>query len=607
MNRDIFKFLKSYSCDITETNRLIVSSYLRSKKTTRTKNILINSLIIKKLDPDYEKLLEFEKKYSITTFEDLITAFEFVISPEEKTVTGAIYTPKNIRDFIVENLLKRKTAKIDLEICDIACGCGGFLYTSAIKLKKKFSLKYSEIFSRNLFGIDLMDYSVERSKILLSLLAISSGEDNETYDFNLFVGNSLEFNFKKNMGRLNGFDAIIGNPPYICSRNIDERSKPLLKNWTVSTTGHPDLYIPFFEIGINLLKNNGYLGYITMNSFFKSLNGRALRKYFSSLKYDFTILDYGDIQIFNSKDTYTCICLIECNPTNHVKYKKLSTKDKLSTKGLNSISYDNLDNFNGWNLQSPTILAKIEATGTPFHEIFKTGSGIATLKNNVFILDYTEKDDSYYYLESGDKIEKEACLDIVNPNKLISKSDLTPLRKKIIYPYIHTKKGTSIIPESKFMSLFPCAYSYLSKNKKLLATRDKGKSQYSEWFAYGREQGLEKYDYKLLFPHISPVIPNYVLTNDQDLLFHNGRALLSNDEELLLLAKKIMQSRLFWFYVVNSSKPYGSGYFSLSRNYIKSFGVYDFNKEQKNYILKEQNQEKVNLFLEELYEIDPKY
>lgn len=65
-----------------------------------------------------------------------------------------------------------------------------------------------------------------------------------------------------------------------------------------------------------------------------------------------------------------------------------------------------------------------------------------------------------------------------------------------------------------------------------------------------------------------------------------------------------MSTRLFWFYVVNTSKPYGSGYFSLSKNYIKSFGIYSFNKEQKEFLLSGAEQEKLDEFIESLYDIN---
>lgn len=545
----------------------------------------------------------FKELYQISTIEDLITAFEFVISPEEKVVTGAVYTPKSIRDFIVNASLE-DSLPLNPTVCDLACGCGGFLYTATEALKEKLNLSFYEIFKRYIFGVDLMDYSIQRSKILLSLQAIVAGEDRKYFDFNLYVGNSLNFDFSSYIDNFKGFYLITGNPPYVCSRNIDGDSKKLLSKFEVCASGHPDLYIPFFEIGINFLSAEGKLGYITMNSFFKSLNGRALREYFSNRKFSLKILDFGGLQVFDARSTYTCICFIEKKETNAVEYKKVNNIKKLSAKNFKNINYDKLDDYNGWNFQSFRIISKIESVGQPFQKVFKTSTGIATLKNNIFIIEGNSFDDAYYLLESGHKIEKQLCVDILNPNRFIRTDDASSIIKKIIFPYEYVEGSARIIPEDRFKKLYPCAYRYLLNFKIELSERDKGKGKYPEWYAYGRTQGLEKNRFKLLFPHITPIIPNYVLTDNMSLLFHNGLGLLSNDKDLLLLAKKIMSSKLFWFYIVNTSKPYGSGYFSLSRNYIKNFGIYDFTQEQKDYLMNETDQERIDRYLEELYDVN---
>ncbi|RYU68091.1 SAM-dependent DNA methyltransferase [Aliivibrio finisterrensis] len=600
MKKEIFNFLKSYSCGTLETNRLIVSSFMMANKLDVPRNKLICSLFINKDDSDFEQLIEFNNRHQISTIEDLITAFEFVISPEEKVVTGAIYTPIKIREFIVTNVLSQFLPDKP-SVCDIACGCGGFLYTSTKTLKENLDITYKEIFETLIFGVDLMDYSILRTQILLSLQAIIGGEDEEEFRFNLYVGNSLDFDFNDVVSNFSGFSAIVGNPPYVCSRNLDTVSKSLLKKWEVSSTGHPDLYIPFFEIALSFLKESGFLGYITMNSFFKSLNGRALRAYFSRNMFKMRILDFGGVQVFDSRSTYTCICLIQNNPTGHISYKKVTSIDKLSFKNLSKLTYQKLDDHNGWNFQSYKIINKIESIGTPFYKVFNTSSGIATLKNNVFIIDYINEDEKYYYLSGDEKVEKSVCVDIINPNKFIRTNDIDKIKKKIIFPYIYVDNRASIISESEFKKKYRFTYKYLKTHEKDLLSRDKGKGIYPEWYAFGRTQGLDKRKYKLFFPHITPVIPNFVLTDDDSLLFRNGMSLISDDKNSMLLAQKIMKSNLFWFYIENTSKPYGSNYYSLSRNYIKSFGIYDFSEEQKEYIINENDQEKVNEFLEELY------
>src|SRR5690606_22769303 len=151
--------------------------------------------------------------------EELIELFEFVISPADRIINGAIYTPENIRNYIVKNTLNKVTdIDNEIKISDIACGCGGFLFNASIELKQNLGISYADIFKSNIFGIDIQEYSINRTKLLLSLLALKSGEDEKEFKFNLYQGDSLDFIWEKKYKEFTGFDVILGNPPYVCAR-----------------------------------------------------------------------------------------------------------------------------------------------------------------------------------------------------------------------------------------------------------------------------------------------------------------------------------------------------------------------------------------------------
>lgn len=608
MTNQFQKYLTPYSADPKKVNQLIVSNFLISNSLEVVNNEFLKSYSITSDHDEFEQVSDFLKIYQILSFEDLIEAFEFVISPQDKVITGAVYTPEPIRNFIIDQAFSNFENPGELKVCDPACGCAGFLFSIAKKIKSLTNNSFAQIFEFNLFGLDIQEYSVERSKLLLSLLAIHEGEDENTFNFNIFQGNALNFDWSQYINDFEGFDAVLGNPPYVCSRNINDDSKQLLKNWSVCRTGHPDLYIPFFELGMTNLKIGGILGYITVNSFFKSLNGRALREYFSEKRFRLRILDFGNFQVFDSKSTYTCICTIQKSRSENIEYLKAKDLSVLqSNQGYQEIDYNILDNFNGWNLQEYAILNKIETAGSPLGEKFRTRNGIATLKNNIYIFSPLEiEDDKYYFLQNGKtfQIEKEVCVDIINPNKFTKLDSIDSIRQKIIFPYYYEGENVRLIDEESFKKKYPAAYSYLSEKKPLLDKRDKGKGNYENWFAFGRNQSLEKYENKLFFPHIANSTPNFVFCKQSDLLFYNGLALVGKSEDELLLMSKLMSSRLFWYYISKSSKPYGSGYYSFSRNYIKRFGIYPFDKNEIAYLLKEKNQKKIDTFIEERYEID---
>lgn len=607
MNKEVFTYLRSYSFEPIKINRLLVSTFLYSFNIEQTKNTLLKSLLIRENEIEYTNVQELLNIHQFSSLEELIDVFEFVISPQEKIVTGAVYTPKHIREYILQQAFSGKENYKTLKLCDPACGSGGFLFSAAKQIKEKSNYSYEFILEHIIYGLDIEDFAVQRSKILLTLLAQIEGEESESFKFNIFQGNALNFRWKDIIRNHKGFDIIVGNPPYVCSRNIDTESKQYILNWKVSSSGHPDLYIPFFQIGVENLKLNGTLGYITMNTFFKSINGRALRQYFEDGSLSLRILDFGGNQIFQSKSTYTCICIIQNRPSNKIEYAKGSEKLLQNEIAFKPILYADLNHKNGWNLHNTILLNQIEKKGTPFGELYRTRNGIATLKNSVYIFKPIKEDAKFFYLQNGTTfpIEKEICKEIVNPNKLTQTNNIDQLRQKLIFPYEYNEHGDAIlVAEDKFKKLYPRAYTYLESKRKILAMRDKGKGKYEKWYAFGRNQSLEKYKGKLFFPHITPHIPNFTISTDENLLFYNGLAVVSDDESELLFLKKLMKSNLFWFYIKNSSKPYGSGYFSLSRNYIKNFGIFNFSESQKEYVRNEQNIDTLNEFIETIYKID---
>ncbi|HEX8575308.1 MAG TPA: N-6 DNA methylase, partial [Flavobacterium sp.] len=230
MKTQIFKYLKSYSTLPIEVDRLIISAYLVINKIYVQNNIFIKSYIIKKENEiDYQCLNEFililKKETQTFDIEALIELFEFVISPSDRIINGAIYTPNYIRKYITDKAFASKKKELEnLKISDISCGCGGFLLTASKKLKTTTKLSYTEIFKNNIYGLDIQEYSINRTKILLSLLALSDGEDEKVFKFNLFTDDALVFNWSSKIKNFIGFDIILGNPPYVCARNLPDET-----------------------------------------------------------------------------------------------------------------------------------------------------------------------------------------------------------------------------------------------------------------------------------------------------------------------------------------------------------------------------------------------
>src|SRR5690554_1929347 len=626
MNQNILKYLKNYSFDTKDVNRLLVTSFLIVNEVENVENTFINEFIISEKE-ELEQVNDFIKLFNESTFdiEDLIELFEFVISPQDKEINGAVFTPEYIRKYIVANVLSKQKSNniLNLKFGDIACGCGGFFKTIAEVYKKETKKSYYEIYRDNIYGLDIQEYSIKRTKILLSLFAIVNGEDSKEFIFNLYCGNALEFDWSKieSLNKNNGFDIIVGNPPYEGASKIDDLTKELLKNWSVSKIGKPDLYIPFFEIGMTNLNPTGVLGYITVNTFYKSLNGRSVRDYFSKNKFDISIIDFGGEQLFKKRSTYTCICIIGKAESSSVKYVKSLSKNiqKIKKSSFIKVSYENLDDFNGWYLIDKVIkksISKIENCGTPLGVKFEIRNGFATLKNNIYVFKPIKEDYDYYYLLKNNeeyKIEKSICRDAIKPNTLKSEDEINKKMEKLIFPYTIISGATNLFgkevqelkakDEFDLKTNYPNTYKYLKSQKKILSERDKGKGKYDQWFAFGRNQALTLGGYKLLFPYITSK-PCFVLTKDTDLLFYNGYAILSDSIEELLILQKILMSKVFWFYIEKTSKPYTGNYFSVAKNYIKNFGICDLTEDDKKELSNMNKQDEIDVFLMDKYKVN---
>ena len=123
--------------------------------------------------------------------------------------------------------------------------------------------------------------------------------------------NSLEWMFEfpeilDDEGRFTGFDAIIGNPPYVQLQSMGEMSDVYSKRDYSCYNKSADLYCLFVERAYCLLKKNGYFSFIMPNKWMLVDYGKEMRQFMSqtSLK---KILNFGDVQFFADATIYVCI------------------------------------------------------------------------------------------------------------------------------------------------------------------------------------------------------------------------------------------------------------------------------------------------------------
>ena len=605
MDKRINSIIKRYSDNEVALNKLVVSAYVRANNLEANDGFISSYIVDAKnsLNEDIEVLKE------SCQLEDVINIFELAIPDSEKTTNGAVYTPKFIREYIVNKALESATKPLEQCLCaDISCGCGAFLYTLSEHIHMKTGISYRNIL-HNIYGVDISETSIGRAKILLALVALQNGEIVELRDFNLFCGDTLAYDFSSwhIIGSGHGMDIIVGNPPYVRSKNISLETKRYLSSWHTSKVGNADLYIPFFEIGMSLLNETGVLGYITVNTFFKSVNARTLREYLSDNSFSLKVIDFGEQLVFKKKLAYTCLAFLSKSKCSFIQYSKAAIEDVRQGKelSLSHICYSDLDSKRGWNLNDTEVLKNIqliENAGEHLGNKYVIKNGIATLANNVFIFRPLKSDTQYYYIvRKGVEyaIERNLCRNIIKPNIIKSEADIPLKEEKIIYPY---DEANNVVSEKFFKEQYPCAYNYLCSCREILDTRDKGEGDYGAWFAFGRTQAISDRGRKLLFPYMSDV-PHFVYTDQKDMMIYCGYAIYNESESELLFLKKVLESNVFDYYMRNTSKPYSTGYYSYAKNYVKNFGIFPFTEEQKRHLLSLQTKEEINAYILGLYGI----
>lgn len=623
--RKLVTEINKYEKDEDMLERYIMKYYIKYNNIGNINETRIHRYVNLVNNKEYtnfeDKIIKYFEKNSIKKFDidSLVAIYELLIPNEEKKINGMFFTPYDIKKFIIQDIIGNNKDILNLKICDPSCGCASFLITVSKYINSNYGLSYKYIYENIIYGVDIYSHNIDKGKLLLELLAIENGEIiKENLNFNLITKNSLDINFKKEFPNVfqranSGFDIVIGNPPYVRAKNIDDKIKSSLENWSATKIGNKDLYIAFFQLGLELLNSTGSLGYISVNSYLTSLNGRLLREYLVSNEYNMKIINFKDSQIFKGVTSYTCINIFNKNKyEKKVKYVNLEDISDFKESELNEFLYGQLDNFNGWNLGDKNTVDNINKIRSFKKNLgnYEIKNGIATLKNDVYIFKPYTSDNSYYYFidinKNQTKVEKEICRKIIKPNVLKLDTDINEAMEYIIYPYHREKhnKKVNLIDENIFAQNYPFAYNYLKGFKQELLKRDKGKAieKYPAWYAFGRTQGMSNYGKKLLLPYMAKE-PKVNLCVDEEVLFYCGYALFSDNIDELNYIQKILLSDVFWYYVSKTSKPYSGGYMSFAKNYIKDFSLPDVDAEFKQKIVKEKNKETINNMLLEVYGI----
>ncbi|EAJ6187991.1 class I SAM-dependent DNA methyltransferase [Campylobacter lari] len=395
---------------------------------------------------------------------------------------------KNLKESFKNFCLKDKFAK---EIKQLTNGANEYSkkYGDFLAQDEKDE-NFRAFFSKNMFEFDFDESAAKKEFKKLKKLYESI--------FDLESANPFEWRFEFSEvldegGNFQGFDLIIGNPPYIRQEDIKELKPNLAKNYKVYK-GTSDIYTYFYELGFNVLKQNGVLSFITSNKYTRAGYGEALREF---LLKNTTLLEYIDlngIKVFDSATVDTSILSFEKAKTKDNSFKYLAPNTELLKE--NDFNIESILNFNKiaqnslskesftFNDESTNALkAKIEKHGTPLKDWhgLNINYGIKTGYNEAFIIT-TEKRDEIL-AKCKDEAEKERTAKLIR--KMLRGRDI----KRYSYEWaglwvINTHNGYKSKSGEKIEAInideYPSLKQHLKPYYKTLEKRtDKGKTPYN--------------------------------------------------------------------------------------------------------------------------------
>lgn len=463
-------------------------------------------------------------------------------------------------------------------VLDMAVGSGGFLlaaFEHLIGIKERElgrPLVISErahIAQNQLFGVDIDGAAVEVTRLSLLLAILGDTEVDTTTDTsvlpdlerNVVMGNSVvrqDFDhivpswaadidarlatFPLDLGRAlgpqypaQGFDVIIGNPPYVRIQALSEFFPAQLayfqspkSGYSSAATGSFDLYMIFIERALTLLSSTGSLAWILPNRFFSTDPAASVRKQLSRRIH--RLVDFGVEQVFDGRTTYTALIYLgqETEAPVHVDLvsnlddwildEAAATNAKLDRSSLGSEAWDILTPA-----QSALFSQMFKESYTSLGEQAEVFVGVQTSADEIFMIKNPMPVD-----KSPDLVSFE---DINGTYQVIERSILRPAIKDVriavldseptpdrwaIFPYAleETKSGRLVSRAFSFDELqlsFPHALKYFTEHREALSKRSITPDPHGKYWSYGRSQSLTKLDEQKLIVRVLSVRPSYAL------------------------------------------------------------------------------------------------
>ena len=387
------------------------------------------------------------------------------------------------------------------------------------------------------------------------------------------------FSPERMFGIREGFDIVIGNPPYIRHEKIRALKPALKTQFEAFFASTADISVYFYKRGEELLRERGILTYICTNKFMRSGYGKNLRQFLASEMSLQSLLDFGSVSVFEAA-VDTCIVLVEKGAPaaeNHFRAASLrqNSEDFNVTEAFETQSFlmqASQLTAEGWVLTSPdaiALLKKLQDTGTPLGESTDNSlyRGLITGCNDAFMIDESAR----ALLVAEDVKNAEIIKPLLRGRDLRKwKSDETNRYLIVIassanreWPWSAAEDDAEA--EQVFAETYPAIHRHLNPYRDRLLARDDQGEFYWEFRSCSYYAEFEKP--KVIYSDISPFMR---ASYDTLKAFCLQTAYILPTTDFSLLA--ILNSRIFDWYARHKfqslNDPWAGGGLRFIRQYM---------------------------------------
>jgi hypothetical protein len=387
-----------------------------------------------------------------------------------------------------------------------------------------------------------------------------------------------------------GFDAVIGNPPYIRVQEIGREMADYCRARFACASGAFDAYLVFLERGLGLLSPHGRLGFIVPNKLFKLDFARKFRELLARRALVDEVIDFGASQLFAGATNYTCILVLDANGLEELAYRRLTGTREHVLEGLSSAGSIPAERFttrefgrDPWVLvpRDEAVVMRLAADGaerleTVTRQIFQ---GLITSADDVYVLQDRGWKGSRRLVWSGASgREVELEQDLLHPIASgvdVERYAFRPLGSLLLFPYRRVGEQMHLLTENELAAL-ELTKAYLDEHEEHLRGREAGAMDRDGWYAFSRTQSLGLHDLPKL--GVAATVQRLEIAADFEgaVYFHNVRVngILGRQNGVPLTTLLVLlNARLLDWIFRRAAAEHANDYYAANKQFIAGLPI----------------------------------